>query len=130
MRGGGKFKIQIYFLFSWERKNGPIKQGSIVLLRTGCAESWPDRKAFRGLHEDIDNEDTLKPTDMNFPGYDASSATYLTVEKGVIGVGTDCLSIDSGENSRVRKILKCLNLSGYSAIQNKLWDVMSQKTLF
>jgi kynurenine formamidase len=98
----------------WERKNGVIKPGSIVLLRTGWGERWPDVKAFRGIHDTPAGKEKPeeKKTDgepasvkvgdlgLNFPGYDATAAKYLTVERGVLGVGTDAISIDAGANSR------------------------------
>jgi len=95
-------------IIEWENKNGPIPQGSIVLLRTGWGSRWPDVKAFRGEKRppppppppgtipkvEVGN------LDLNFPGYDASAAKMLAVERQVIGVGIDVLSIDAGANSR------------------------------
>lgn len=102
-------------IIEWERKNGEIPQGAIVLLRTGWDTKWPDRRAYLGLKGE-EKEDEIKDPEaagpgpqtvksgdlgLNFPGFDASAARYLTSEKGVIGVGTDAISVDSGKNSRV-----------------------------
>jgi len=93
----------------WEGKNGQIKRGSIVFMRSGWGQRWPDEKAFRGVHTNTnatkkveggegDGGIKLDNLGLNFPGFDSSAAKYLTVERGVIGVGIDTLSIDAGSS--------------------------------
>ena len=72
-----------------ERARGAIPRGAIVLLRTGWAKRWPDRKAYFG---DDKAGDT---TNLHFPGLSADGAKVL-VARGVSGVGLDTPSIDHG----------------------------------
>jgi kynurenine formamidase len=98
-------------IIEWEAKNGAIPQGSIVLLRTGWGSRWPDRNLYLGHKKTAATPEETpsegKPAavkvgdlDLNFPGYDSTAATYLAVERQVVGVGTDVISIDAGTNSR------------------------------
>jgi len=95
-------------VIEWERKNGPIPQGSCVLLRSGWGSRWPDARLFKGAKKDEPKPQNsteggglpLGDLDLNFPGFDASAAKYLVVQRGVIGVGIDTLSIDSGNSKR------------------------------
>lgn len=103
--------ILIILLARWEQKNGVIRPGSIVLMRTGWGQRWGDVRSFLGEKKDPVPEEaspaegnTVKigNLDLNFPGFDASAAKLLTSERGVLGVGSDAISIDAGANSRVR----------------------------
>jgi kynurenine formamidase len=60
-----------------------------VLLRTGWASRWPDRKAYFG--DDRPGE----TKDLHFPGL-AEDGARLLVARGVSGVGLDTPSIDHG----------------------------------
>jgi len=94
-----------YFLsfpYRWESKNGKIPQRSIVLLRSGWGSRWPDKRLFRGAKNDSKEEQFIGQNDLNFPGFDSTAAQFLAVERNVIGVGIDTLSIDPG-NSAVYK---------------------------
>ena len=37
------YLIQVDDFLEWEKKNGQIPDGSLVLLRTGFGKFWPDR---------------------------------------------------------------------------------------
>ena len=74
---------------AWEKRNGAIPAGSIVLLRTGWSARWPAKKAYLG-------DDT--PGDasrLRFPSY-GKAAARLLVERKVGAVGVDTASIDYG----------------------------------
>jgi len=76
-------------LAAFEAAHGPIERGTIVLVRTGWAERWPDRKRYFG-------DDT--PGDasrLHFPGIGAAAARLL-VERQVAVAGIDTASIDHG----------------------------------
>jgi kynurenine formamidase len=70
----------------WEKRHGRIREGSIVLLRTGWASRWPDAKTYR-------NQDAQGK--MHFPGFSAGAAKLL-LERKVSGLGCDTMSIDYG----------------------------------
>ncbi len=76
-------------LDAFERDHGAIEAGTIVLVRTGWAARWPDRKAYLG-------DDT--PGDashLHFPGIGGEAARAL-VRRQVGAVGIDTASIDCG----------------------------------
>ena len=77
-------------LFGFEARHGEIEEGTIVLLRTGWSERWPDTAAYMG-------DDT--PGDvsgLSFPGYGVAAARLLVEQRGVAVLGIDTASIDHG----------------------------------
>lgn len=72
-----------------EKAHGRIPRGALVLLRTGWAKRWPDRKAYFGDDKPGD------ASNLHFPGLSADGAKLL-VARGVAGVGLDTPSIDHG----------------------------------
>jgi len=70
----------------WEKRNGPIPAGAIVLLRTGWASRWPDARSYR-------NQDAAGR--MHFPGFSAAAVERL-IERKVSGIGSDTISVDCG----------------------------------
>ncbi len=73
----------------WEKRNGRIPQGAIVLLRTGWASRWRDAQKYR-------NQDAQGK--MHFPGF-SQQAAKLLVERKVSGLGCDTMSIDYGASA-------------------------------
>jgi len=92
-------------ILRWEKVNGAIPTGSLVLVRTGWGGRWPDKAQYLGLEP---TSTTPAPPDepskldfnvkLSFPGFDATAAKYLAVERQVVGVGIDTLSIDVGSS--------------------------------
>jgi kynurenine formamidase len=70
----------------WEKRHGRIREGSIVLLRTGWSARWPDGQKYR-------NQDAQGK--MHFPGFSAEAAKLL-IERKASGLGCDTMSIDFG----------------------------------
>jgi kynurenine formamidase len=70
----------------WEKHNGRIPEGAIVLLRTGWASRWPDAQKYR-------NQDTQGK--MHFPGFSLEAAKLLA-ERKISGLGCDTMSVDYG----------------------------------
>jgi kynurenine formamidase len=73
----------------WEKRNGPIPAGAIVLLRTGWASRWPD--APRYLNQDASGR-------MHFPGFSAEAVERL-ISREVSGIGCDTMSVDCGAST-------------------------------
>ncbi|MCI0354554.1 MAG: cyclase family protein [Acidobacteria bacterium] len=74
---------------NWEKQNGPIPNGAIVLVRTGWGKFWPDKKKYLG-------DDTPGETaNLHFPGIAPAAARFLA-ERKVDGVGIDTASLDHG----------------------------------
>jgi kynurenine formamidase len=74
---------------AWEKRNGRIAAGSIVLLRTGWSRRYPDRKAYFG---DDTPGDASK---LHFPSF-GREAVQLLLERKVGALGVDTASIDHG----------------------------------
>jgi kynurenine formamidase len=72
-----------------EKAHGAIPRGALVLLRTGWARRWPDRKAYFG--DDTPGD----ASNLHFPGLSAEGAKLL-VARRISGVGLDTPSIDHG----------------------------------
>jgi kynurenine formamidase len=74
---------------AFEKQHGVIEPGSIVMVRTGWASRWPDRKRYLG-------DATVGATDkLHFPGISGAAAKRL-VERDVAAVGIDTASLDHG----------------------------------
>lgn len=74
---------------AFEVAHGAIAGGTIVLVRSGWASRWPDRKAYLGDDRPGD------ASNLHFPGVSEAAAQAL-VERGVAAVGIDTASIDHG----------------------------------
>jgi len=70
----------------WESRNGRIPRGSIVVMCTGWSARWNDAKSYRNM----DSKGV-----MHFPGYGVD-AVKLLIERGVVGLTIDTLSVDYG----------------------------------
>jgi kynurenine formamidase len=75
---------------AWERRNGRIPAGAIVLLRTGWGRYWPEKKKYLG--DDTPGE----VSNLHFPSYGRESAELLVKERKAGVLGVDTASIDHG----------------------------------
>ena len=73
----------------FERRNGAIQPGTIVLIATGWDARWGDQARYRNEHDGA----------MHFPGVSAEAATLLTADRDVAAIGIDTPSIDYGPSS-------------------------------
>jgi kynurenine formamidase len=82
----------------WEKANGPIPEGSIVLINAGWGKHWDDPDAY--LNRDASGR-------MTFPGVSILAAEMLAENSAVVGIGVDTLSPDNGlvEGSPCHKII-------------------------
>jgi kynurenine formamidase len=83
------YLVDVAHVEAWESRHGKVPAGAIVLLRTGWASRWPDVKRYR-------NQDALGK--MHFPGFSVE-AVKLLLDRKVIGLGCDTLSVDYGASS-------------------------------
>jgi kynurenine formamidase len=93
---------------AWEKANGTIPAGAIVLLRTGWAERWPD--ALRYLGDNTPGETTK----LHFPSYGPEAAALLVDKRKVIALGVDTASIDAGPSAdfQVHRLAMQANVYG------------------
>jgi kynurenine formamidase len=88
-------RVGVDDLTAWERAHGEMAPGSIVLLRTGFGEFWPDRRAYLGTEE----RGPGAVAALHFPGLHADAARWLIAEREIAAVGIDTASIDRGQSS-------------------------------
>src|SRR6202008_2343535 len=80
---------------SWERRNGKIQPGTIILLRTGFGKYYPDRKKYLGT----DERGAAAVAKLHFPGLDPGAARWLTTNRSIKAIGVDTPSIDYGQST-------------------------------
>ena len=108
------YRLTVGDVADWERRHGRIPPGTIVLLNTGWAARWPDRRRYLG-------DDT--PGDasrLHFPSYGEEAARLLVRERGVAALGVDAASIDYGQSNdfRVHRVAAEANVPGLENLAN------------
>jgi len=99
---------------AWESRHGTIAPGTIVLLRTGWGQRYPNRKQYFG-------DDTPGATDkLHFPSYGEEAARLLVGERHVAALGIDTASIDYGQSSDfvVHRLAMAQNVPGFENVAN------------
>lgn len=81
------YQLSVDDIASWEKTNGQIPQGAVVVARTGWESRWNSSKDYRNS----DGNGVL-----HFPGYSEEAARFLVQGRNAIAVGIDTLSIDYG----------------------------------
>ncbi len=84
------YLISVEDIAQWEKINGQIPPGAVVMVRTGWDQRWDSSKDYR-------NADA-KGT-MHFPGYSLDAAKFLIDGRNVFGMGIDTLSADFGPSA-------------------------------
>lgn len=100
-------------LAAFEAEHGRIAAGTIVVVRTGWGNRWPD--ALRYLGDDTPGD----TTNLHFPGLSAALAEQLALRR-VAGVGIDTASLDHGPSSDfiVHRILNEADIYGLENLAN------------
>lgn len=98
----------------WERVNGRIPRGAIVVLRSGWGLRWPDAKRYLG---DDTPGDASK---LHFPSYGVDAARLLVQERRVAALGADVASIDYGQSRdfAVHQIAARAGVLGFENLTN------------
>lgn len=89
------YEIGIEDLRNWETSRRRQLVDVILLLRTGYASRWPDRKRYLGTDEN-GPEAVAK---LHFPGLAPDAAQWLVEHRSVKAVGIDTASIDYGQST-------------------------------
>jgi kynurenine formamidase len=103
-------------LGEWERRNGRIPDGTIVLLRTGWSSRWPDKTRYLGTTK----TGAAGVAELHFPGIDSSAARWMAVERRIKAVGIDTPSIDYGQSKTfdTHRILLAQNIPAFENVTN------------
>jgi kynurenine formamidase len=89
------YLIAVEDFTNWEKANGQIPNGSIILLRTGFAKYWPDRVKYMGT----DERGAGAVAKLHFPGLSPDAARWLTTSRSIKAIGLDTPSIDFGQST-------------------------------
>jgi kynurenine formamidase len=89
------YRVQSADFENWERMNGRIPAGAIVLLRTGFGKYYPDRKKYMGT----DERGAAAVAKLHFPGLHPDAARWLTQSRSIKAIGLDTPSIDYGQST-------------------------------
>lgn len=101
-------------LTAFEGEHGVVPEGSIVLLRTGWGERWPDR--LRYLGDDTPGD----ASNLHFPSYGRDAAAVLVNDRRVAVLGVDTASIDHGQSTDfpVHQVAAAANVPGLENVAN------------
>lgn len=104
------YALSVDAVKGWERRNGAVSSGCIVLLFTGWERYWDEPGRF--INADRDGI-------MHFPGFGPDAARYLLERRDASGLGIDTHGIDAGADTGLSVsrlalaknalVLECLN---------------------
>lgn len=89
------YQVSVQDFENWEAEHGAIAANSIVLIRTGFAQFWPDRESYMGTAE----RGAQAVADLHFPGLAPDAATWLVANRQIAAIGLDTPSIDHGQTT-------------------------------
>jgi len=114
--GNPDYLISVADLQNWERQNGRIADGTILLLRTGFGKFYPDRKKYLGT----DERGADAVAKLHFPGLDPQAARWLTQNRRIKAVGLDTASIDYGQSTlfESHRVLFEKNIPAFENVAN------------
>jgi kynurenine formamidase len=105
------YRLSLEDVRAWEKRQGEVPAGALVLLRTGWSARWPDKKRYLG-------DDT--PGDasrLHFPAYGQEAAQFLVETRSVAALGVDTASIDYGP-SKDFIVHRVANGAGVPGLEN------------
>jgi kynurenine formamidase len=85
-------------ILNWEGKSERIPENSILLIRTGHGQFYPDAEKYLGTS--LKGEEGV--ANLHFPGLDPEAAAWLARERKIKATGIDTPSIDYGQSRDYR----------------------------
>ncbi len=89
------YQVSVQDFMDWEAANGTLPGGSIVIIRTGYFQLWPNRAEYLGT--DLRGPEAIPA--LHFPGLHPEAARWLASERSIHAIGLDTPSIDYGQSS-------------------------------
>lgn len=113
---GPDYQVQVSDLERFEAEHGRIADGTILLLRTGWGERWPDRERYLGTS--LSGPEAVPH--LHFPGLHPDAARWLVENRDIAAVGIDTPSIDYGQSElfESHRILYAENIPGFENVAN------------
>lgn len=123
------YLVAISDIIRWEVEHGLIPNDSIVLLDTGYARFWLNRKDYLGT--ELRGEEGVRA--LHFPGLHPDAAAWLVRERQVKAVGIDTASIDYGQSTKFethvallsQNVLVFENLANLNGLPDRGFDVIA-----
>lgn len=110
------YLISIKDVEDWEKENGKIDSGTILLFKTGYGKYYPSREKYFGTAKK--GIDAIP--ELHFPGIDPALATWLINNRMIKSIGLDTPSLDYGQSKdfKAHQILLGENIPGFENLAN------------
>ena len=110
------YLISIQDVENWEKENGKIDNGTILLFKTGYGQYYPDREKYFGTAK----KGIEAISELHFPGIDPALATWLVKNRKIKSIGLDTPSLDYGQSKdfKAHQILLGENIPGFENVAN------------
>jgi len=108
-KNNADYRLSVADVQQFEKTNGTIAPGTIVLLRTDWSKRWPNKKTYMG------DDRPGVTTNLHFPSYGVDAAKLLINDRKVGAIGVDAASIDYGASKdfMVHQIAGAANVPGF-----------------
>ena len=108
------YLLSVVDIQEFERANGRILPGTIVLMNTGWARRWPNKRAYLG--DDTPGDATR----LRFPSFGIEAIRMLLRQRFIAGIGADVASIDPGPSRDfpVHQAIAGANLPAFENLAN------------
>ena len=108
-KSNADYRLSVADVQQFEKTNGAIAPGTIVLLRTDWSKRWPNKKTYMG------DDRPGVTTNLHFPSYGVDAAKLLINDRKVGAIGVDAASIDYGASKdfMVHQIAGAANVPGF-----------------
>lgn len=107
------YLVKVSDLQQWEKTNGRIPDGCILLIRTGWGKFYPKRAQYLGT----DRRGEQAVAELHFPGVDPAAAGWIVKNRKISILGIDTASIDRGQ-SQLFEVHQILFKAGICALEN------------
>ncbi|XP_033097447.1 isatin hydrolase-like [Anneissia japonica] len=112
--------LEVEDLMAWEKTNGDIPEGAILMVFTGWGKFYPDRASYFGSDRNDTYIDANGTSLLHFPGISPDAADWLIGNRDVVGVGIDTPSLDYGQSTTFSTHVKLMdeNIYGLENVAN------------
>jgi kynurenine formamidase len=89
------YQVRTEDFLQWERANGVLPPGAILLIRSGFSARWPDARRYLGTAD----RGEAGAAALHFPGLHPDAARWLIDNRSIKAIGIDTASIDYGQST-------------------------------
>ena len=126
VQGSEDYLVSVDDVKAFERANGTIPEGAIVLIATGWDRYWEQPSRYRNERDGV----------KHFPGLSREAAAYLANERQVWGIAIDTMSVDYGPSTdfpvhrttHARNVFHVENAAGLTSLPPRGFTVIVAPT--